>query len=223
MAFHLVGINNQNFIMQDEETSSWWQQVTGQATFGQLKGKQLKSVHHDEITFGVWKKEQPNGRVLKPSTNYKSQYASDDWETKIAKLPLVTQVDPNDVLQPRSIVLGITISDVSKAYPLEELEKQKVIMDKIGEIPIIIVMGEDKKSIRVFEARIEGQELEMFVKTNSTPLCLIDNQTATHWDFTGKGVSGSMAGKQLKKVYVLKDYWFDWKLYHPQTKLYQLG
>ena len=27
--FHLAGINNQNFIMQDEETGTWWQQVTG--------------------------------------------------------------------------------------------------------------------------------------------------------------------------------------------------
>jgi len=115
LTFHLIGINNQNFIMQDKETSSWWQQITGQATFGQLKGKQLKSVHHDEITFGTWKKEQPNGRVLKQSTAYKSKYASDDWETTISQLPVVTQTDPNDILKPRSIILGITVSNVAKA------------------------------------------------------------------------------------------------------------
>jgi len=29
-------------------------------------------------------------------------------------------------------------------------------------------------------------------------------------------------GKQLKKVFVLEDYWFDWRLYHPDTRLYDL-
>lgn len=223
LTFHLAGINNQNFIMQDEETSSWWQQITGEASFGQLKGKKLKSVLHDEITFGVWRKEQPKGRVLAPSTEYKSKYASDDWETKIAKLPVVTKTDSNDVLQPRSIVLGIIVNNVAKAYSLEALEKQSAIVDKVGGMPIIIVMGEDKKSIRAFEMKVDGKELELFTKVDSESLYLIDSQTATQWDFTGKAVNGSMTGKELKKIYVLKDYWFDWKLYHPETKIYQLG
>ena len=48
--FHLVGLNNRNFIMQDEETGTWWQQVTGKALLGPLKGKQLKPVPSDMIT-----------------------------------------------------------------------------------------------------------------------------------------------------------------------------
>ena len=55
--FHLAGINNQNFIMKDEETGSWWQQVTGEAIFGPLKGKHLKPVYMDELTFATWKRE----------------------------------------------------------------------------------------------------------------------------------------------------------------------
>ena len=38
--FHLAGINNQNFIMRDEETGSWWQQVTGEAILGPAEGTQ---------------------------------------------------------------------------------------------------------------------------------------------------------------------------------------
>ena len=64
--FHLAGINNQNFIMRDDETGSWWQQITGEAIQGPLKGQYLRSVIHDELTFGLWKKENPQGRVLKP-------------------------------------------------------------------------------------------------------------------------------------------------------------
>jgi len=35
--FHLAGINNQNFIMKDEETGSWWQQVTEKQSLGRLR------------------------------------------------------------------------------------------------------------------------------------------------------------------------------------------
>ena len=64
--FHLAGINNQNFIMRDEETGSWWQQVTGKAIHGTLEGHQVKSVFHDEITLAIWIREHLQGRVLKP-------------------------------------------------------------------------------------------------------------------------------------------------------------
>ncbi len=64
--FHLNGINNQNFIMRDEETGSWWQQVSGEAIFGPLKGKKLKAVAMDELSFALWKREHPAGRVLRP-------------------------------------------------------------------------------------------------------------------------------------------------------------
>ena len=65
--------------------------------------------------------------------------------------------------------------------------------------------------------------LEFLVKTDSEQLQLVDAETATVWDFSGKGVSGALAGKQLKSVQVLKDYWFDWKIYHPDTFAYTLG
>jgi hypothetical protein len=42
-------------------------------------------------------------------------------------------------------------------------------------------------------------------------------------DFTGKGVSGPLAAKRLKKIMTLKDYWFDWNIYHPDTMVYTLG
>jgi hypothetical protein len=59
LTFRLAGINNQNFIMRDDETGTWWQQVTGKAIHGPLKGYQLKSVFHDDISFAIWKREKP--------------------------------------------------------------------------------------------------------------------------------------------------------------------
>jgi hypothetical protein len=32
-----------------------------------------------------------------------------------------------------------------------------------------------------------------------------------------------MAGKQLTKIEVLSDYWFDWRTYHADTMVYKSG
>ena len=62
--FYLAGINNQNFLMRDRETGSWWQQITGKAIYGPLKGAALELVPNDELTLGQWKHETSGGQVL---------------------------------------------------------------------------------------------------------------------------------------------------------------
>jgi hypothetical protein len=80
------------------------------------------------------------------------------------------------------------------------------------------VAGPDGKSVRVFEARIEGREdLPEFYHTGSGTTIFVDSLTGGGWNFQGCSVSGASAGQCLRPVPAIKDYWFDWHLYHPQT------
>lgn len=209
--------------MKDEETGSWWQQVTGEAIFGPLKGKRLSPVFLDELTFATWKREEPEGRVLRPDDRItaKGKYAPPDWEDRMLRVPMATQTSA-PTLDKRELVVGITVNDASSAYPVTALQKQNPIIDKLGGTPLVIVMGEDGKSIRAFERKVEGREREFFLKPNSSTLRLLDD-TGTEWDFTGSALNGALTGKQLTRIAVLKDYWFDWKTYHPGTSVYTLG
>jgi hypothetical protein len=223
--FHLAGINNQNFIMRDEETGSWWQQVTGEAIFGPLKGQRLRSVIHDELTFGLWKREKPGGRVLRPdeAVARAGKYAPANWEERMIKVPVTTTQSLDSALDPRALVIGLTINGASRAYPIDAVLKQSPILDDLGGVPIFIAVGDDQKSVRAFERLIDGRKLEFFSKQGGTSFLLVDAETGSDWDFTGKAISGPLSRKQLKKVSVLNDYWFDWKTYNPQTTIYQLG
>ncbi len=227
LTFHLAGINNQNFIMRDEETGSWWQQVSGEAIHGPMKGKKLAHVYNDELTFALWKRENRQGRALKPDERVMRKYEAADWEEKYAKYPVVTPVNPDDKLPPRTLVAGLVVNGKAVAYPLPALEKQRLILDSIGAdgvlTPLFIVLDDDNKSVRAFERTVDRRTLEFFVKPETSPIQLTDLETRTTWDFTGKAVSGPLAGKRLKKIFALKDYWFDWKIYHPDTKAYTLG
>src|SRR5262249_35639935 len=54
-------------------------------------------------------------------------------------------------------------------------------------------------------------ELEFFAKPQAPELTLLDSETGSEWDFTGKATSGPLKGRQLNKLPILADYWFDWK------------
>ena len=205
--FHLAGINNQNFIMRDEETGSWWQQVTGEAILGPMKGTRLKPVSQDEVSFAIWRAEQPRGRVLRPSGHLDDA----DWESQIAKLPTVTPLVDRR-LAARDVVIGIVIDGVAKAYSREKIVAQSPVIDTLGRTPIVIVAAGDKRSIRAFSRVVDGRTLELFAASD-----LVDKETGSHWDFSGLATSGPLAGKRLQKIDFLTDYWFDWKTYHPTT------
>lgn len=206
--------------MRDEETGTWWQQVSGEAVSGPLKGKRLTQVYHDEISFATWKQERPAGRVLKPDERVAADYEPADWEERYKNFPVVVPADPADTLAQRALVAGIKLNGEAKAYPYSKIEQQYLIPDSLGGMPLMVVMNVDKKSVRAFERIIDSKAIEFTRKADSKSIILIDKETNSEWDFSGKAISGPMAGKQLKKIYVLNDYWFDWKIYNPNTSVY---
>ena len=219
--FHLAGINNQNFIMRDEETGSWWQQVTGECVLGPLKGRRLKPSDFDELTFAEWKRESPVGRVLRPDPKSEAagDYETADWEQRMERVPVATTLaDPNAVLPARTLVVGVQIGGASEAYPLEALRKQNPIIDTIGTTPVLVLLAEDGKSVRVFNRSLDGRALEFFKGQGASDL--FDSETGSRWDFGGAATSGALAGRRLEKITSLKDYWFNWKTYHPNTGVY---
>src|SRR5829696_2653351 len=157
LRFRLVGINNQNFVMQDAQTGSWWQQVTGRAIAGPLKGKQLTLVPHDEVAFGRWTADHPSGRVLKPdaTVDARDDYASLDWERRMARTRVVTELPKGSPFAPRTLVVGVTVNGRSKAYPLDALRQSRVLLDTVGDVPLMVAVAEDGRSVRVFDRRVD--------------------------------------------------------------------
>ena len=222
--FYLAGINNQNFLMRDRETGSWWQQITGKAIYGPLQGAALDLVISDELTFGEWRGEFPSGQVLAPVAKYTKEYDS-NWEPDVAKLPVVVSF-PGTELKSRDIVIGLTVNGAGRAYPWETFSKQSPIVDRVNGTPLLLVLGPDGKSFRVFISRIDGHDAEFFLQGETAAAeknewSLVDATTASQWNFQGCATSGPVKGKCLARVPALKDYWFDWRNYHADTTVYK--
>ena len=222
--FHLAGINNQNFLMRDEETGSWWQQITGQAIFGPLKGRRLKPVPQDEISFALWKREHAEGRVLRPDPALlkAGKYAPADWEARIARLPVATRTHDSR-LAPRELVVGMVVDGTSKAYPMADVRRQSPIVDIVGGVPVVVVAAADGNSVRAFRRTFEGQTLELYALAGGPAGTLVDSATGSEWDFAGRAIRGPLEGRRLAKIEVLRDYWFDWRTYHSGTEIFRTG
>jgi hypothetical protein len=205
--------------MRDEETGSFWQQITGAAIAGPLKGEKLTLVSQDELTFDLWRKEQPNGTVLAPLPRDKADYETATWEKEIGKLPTVIHATKN-TLPDRETILGIVEKGTARAFPVSRLTAQSpVLVDDVGDQPIVLVLGPDAKSIRAFSRELGGHTLEFYGR--SEPWVLLDSDTLSEWNFAGCAISGSLKGQCLSKIEALKDFWFDWQHYHPSSSFYR--
>ena len=221
--FRLAGINDGNALMQDVQTNSIWQQSTGQAIFGPLKGEQLSLVHSDELTFALWRKECPEGLVLAPDLRYASEYEDRDWEKEVEKTRTVIDTRRSG-LAPHELMLGVTIAGQSKAYPLKSIVAARLIQDQVAGVPIVILVGPDKESIRVFKARLTESPITFLSVqgASSTPETVMrDAETSGNWNFEGCAISGTLSGMCLAPIDANKDYWFDWMNHHPNTSVFK--
>ncbi len=246
LTFHLAGINSQNFLMRDDQTGTYWQQISGLAIAGPLAGRRLKPVPSDELMLATWKAERPKGTVLDDVAQFKPEYAGLDWDVEMKRVPTVlSYAQPG--LAPRDLMLGVRAFGASRAFPYEQVTKQKLVQDRVGPEPVILVVGQDGKSVRVFRARVGGKAADFYrtvpavapgrVMTDSTgapphpaetaaappdpaaPL-FMDSLTGSGWNFQGCAVDGPSKGVCLERVETIKDYWFDWRNYNPATTVY---
>ena len=80
LRFRLVGVNNQNLLLVDEETGSWWQQITGECILGPLKGQAAAQDRSDEVSLATWRAEQPESRHREIRAAISAEYPDSDWE-----------------------------------------------------------------------------------------------------------------------------------------------
>ena len=117
--FRLVGVNNQNFIMRDEETGSWWQQVTGEAIQGPLTGRRLERMPFEQVTFELWVRETPHSTVLESRAEIADLYHShvlergEDRDGEFLGGPV--DVDPEDPLDLGELLIAVQLPGLEKA------------------------------------------------------------------------------------------------------------
>ena len=125
-------------------------------------------------------------------------------------------------LGPKTMVLGLDVAGANKAFPLNALREARVINDKIGGAPVLIVHQPGSDTTTAFSARLNGRSLK-FTSANPDASELSDLETHSQWDPYGQGLTGKLTGSNLQSLILEPEYWFAWSEFHPDTAIYGVG
>ena len=134
-------LHNSDLVMYDRYEGNLWQQITGEAIVGPAarRNEVFKQVPIVTTTWGKWKKEHPTTEVLSKNTGHTRDYQQYPYGTYEQDDELHFGVKGlNKQLQIKTVVYGIEVNAVSKAYPESVFERQKVIEDTVGGAPITL-------------------------------------------------------------------------------------
>ena len=137
------GLIGGNEVFKDRETGSRWQQATGTAISGPLKGTRLELYPFLRTNWGEWKRLHPGTLVLKPLPGYAERMPYVNKvirETRLGTGPAPEGAFGQDNrLRPRETVVGLEIGGEAVAFPFSVLRKVHVVNEKVGQTPVLIV------------------------------------------------------------------------------------
>ncbi len=206
--FRLVGMDHFNAMLEDENTKSWWQQATGKAVAGTLKGQQLPELASKQLSLEQWLKLYPDSKIMQADPGFLDSYdTSLRYESGLSK----SRLTGTDSLswKDKSWVIGIRSGAEAKAYDWNQLKAARVIRDQLNNQPIALVLGSDDKTFFAFEIPFADARLSL---TNDT---IILNQK--HFLLNGNGIDTAYS---LKPVQAYQEFWHSWRQFNPDSKKY---
>ncbi|MES1214722.1 MAG: DUF3179 domain-containing (seleno)protein [Bacteroidota bacterium] len=203
--FRLVGMDHFNAMLEDATTKSWWRQETGEAIAGKLKGQQLPEVLSTQTTLVEWLKLNPSSLILQADSVFIESYSKTMKYENGESRGGLTGTDSLS-WKDKSWVIGVKVGKERKAYDWNQLRNERLINDKIGNAPLLIVLANDNKSFFAFE-NPDGNSL---FTLNSDTL-LLNNH---HYRIDGKGIDTSFS---LKPLPAYQEFWHSWRTFNPNT------
>lgn len=211
--FRLVGMDHLNAMFEDGATKSWWQQATGVAIAGPLKGTALQEIPSQQSTLSAWLRHHPNSLVMQPDSTFADKYTEmanydrGNGESKLTRRDSLSW-------KSKSWVVGVKYKGTSKAYDWNDLVKSKMIQDSFGNIFVLLTLEEDTATFHAFNRRVKGNVL---LFNNSGNGQMIDNTMST-WNMAGECTSGLLKGEKLQSIQAYQEFWHSWKTFHGGTK-----
>lgn len=208
--FRLVGMDHFNAMFEDETTRSWWQQATGVAVAGPLKGKKLEEIPSRQMSLEAWLRENPNSLVMQEDSAFKEIYKKMDSYDKGTGKGQLTRRDSSS-WNPKSWVLGVDFGTTAKAYDWNELQQKRLITDSFHGRSIVLFLEKDSSSFHAYDRKLDQQVLQFALQDS----VMKDIQTGSYWNAEGWATEGPLKGRKLDLVPVYQEFWHSWQQFHP--------
>ena len=217
-------LRNSDLVMWDRQTTSLWQQITGEGVVGQFAGAQLELVPTSIVSFEQFASSFPEGLSLAAESGRgRSSYGDNPYQGySSSDRPFLFNEEVDPRLPALSRVVGVTQGDGLAAYSFERLAEEQVVNDEVGGVPVVVFHGgatNDALDGRVIarseeigtgvahDPVVDGQTLTFTANGDAT---FTDDQTGSTWSIVGIATDGELAGTQLGPIEHRNEFWFVW-------------
>ncbi|NKB66032.1 MAG: DUF3179 domain-containing protein [Candidatus Latescibacteria bacterium] len=217
---------NNNVVMYDTQTRSFWSQMALGCIFGERAGEHLDLMPIVQTTWESWQRLFPNTRVLSEHTGYSRNYQVNpyrafeyDRNTDIF-FPQETPIDRR--LHPKQMVYGLARKGEALAYPYDLLGQRDLANHHFAGRDILILFDGEAQMAVGFERALGDRRLDfalLSVPADGPPL-FTDSQTGSTWNIMGFAIDGPLAGQQLTPIAAYSAYWFGWAGFWPNSEIW---
>ncbi len=145
-------------LMYDRESQSLWSQLGMRSVSGPNVGKKLKWLASEQMSFGVWKKKYPLGKVLSTETGFMRNYQSSGYRDYFESPDTVFPVPYTRKEFPKkTYVAGLIVNGKAMAFPLRKMPRGKLLEVEVGQQTIKVIYEKNSRLLKAFEA--DGQTL----------------------------------------------------------------
>lgn len=205
-------------VMYDRQTDSLWSQLLGEAIEGELTETKLSFLPSWMTTWAEWQAMYPQTVALDKNGRRGAFDSYDDYFAS-PSAGVIGQTFSDPRLDTKAFIIGVALPEEAVAYPFATLAETPVVNDTIGGRPVVVVFDAENLAGVVYDRAVGGQVLTF--APGDRPTALVDNETGTVWDgFTGRATAGPLAGRTLARVPSTRSFWFGWKDFYPQTRIY---
>ncbi len=207
-----------NKLMYDRETKSLWHSLTGEPVVGALAHSGIKLAVLPVVvsTWGQWRADHPDTKVLSLDTGYSRAYVPGAayggyFASPDTMFPVWRR---STILPAKSFVFALSISGTPKAYPLDALERERVVNDTLGGEDVVLVAEARGRTVRAY--RRGGHRFGPRPEDRT----LVDDR-GTRWRVTEQALVETGGPETvLDRIPGHVSYWFGWYAFNPRTLVY---
>jgi hypothetical protein len=198
--------------MYDRQTFTLWGNLTGQPVVGKMatSDARLRLLPMTLTTWKEWRTMHPQTKVLYVDDEYGKQW-NYQYEPGLADRARTGVSFPvwqkSKVLEHKTEVYALNVNNIPKAYPIKQLVAKRVVNDKIGETPIVLVVDTESEAVRVYKR--EDHTFSVDLK----------DETGRKWSITEEALV--FGDENLPRIPGHLSLWFAWYGFFPHTEVFR--
>lgn len=218
-------LRRSDLVMWDDQTTSLWQQITGEAIAGTYAGTELEAIPTAIVSFGQFAEAHPDGWSLSTQTGFGSAYGVNPYvgySSGSSPIGAFFQEPLDERFPALERVVGIQLGGESAAVPFSVLAEVEVVNTVVGGAPVVVLWGGDttdaldQSDIARSQVIGTGIALDPVVDGQTLTFEAIEDgrfrdvETGSTWTLLGEAVDGELSGQRLSIVDHRNEFWFAW-------------